>query len=162
MRSADLARLYDYTCWANQKLLTVVAQLTPDEFTKTVGGSYGSVRNTLVHILSAEWGWLERSGGFARGERLKPEDFPTLESVVAVWRRVEVEMRAFLDQLPDEKLGEDITFAFGGPPQTLSRGDILQHAMIHAVHHRGQIALMLRELGHTPGNFDFLFYAPKA
>jgi uncharacterized damage-inducible protein DinB len=161
MRSTDLARLYDYTCWANQKLLGVVAQLTPQEFTKAVGGSYGSVRNTLVHIVSAEWGWLDRCGGLPRGDRLRPEDFPTLESIVAVWRRVEAEMRGFLDAVPDEKLSEDITFAFGGPPQTLSRGDILQHAVIHAVHHRGQISLLLRELGHTPGNYDFLFYAPE-
>ena len=78
-----------------------------------------------------------------------------------MWKRVEAEMRAFLAQLSDERLGEDITFAFGGPPQTLSRGDILQHAIVHSVHHRGQISLLLRELGHTPGNFDFLFYAPE-
>ena len=26
------------------------------------------------------------------------------------------------------------------------------------VHHRGQVALLLRLLGHVPGNFDMLFY----
>ena len=160
MRAADLARLYDYSCWANRKLLAVVAQLTPDELTRHVVGSYGSVRNTLVHVLSAEWGWLDRCGGLARGERLRPEDFPTLESILDVWRRVELEMRAFLDGLRDDELAEEIVFAFGtGPTQAATRGDLLQHAVIHAVHHRGQIALLLRELGHTPGNVDLLYYA---
>ena len=157
----SVLRLYDYSCWANQKLLGAVSQLTPEEFTRTVGGSYGSVRNTLVHILSAEWGWLDRCGGLPRGERLKAEDYPTLESVLIVWRKVEAEMRAFLETVSDAELRNEISFAFGGPPMTLSRGDILQHAVIHAVHHRGQIALMLRELGHAPGNFDFLFYAAE-
>lgn len=162
MRAADLARLYDYSCWANRKLFAVAAQLTPDELTRRVVGSYGSVRNTLVHVLSAEWGWLDRCGGLPRGDRLKPEDFPTLDSILVAWRRVELEMRAFLDGLRDEELTEEIAFAFGGgPTQSATRGDLLQHAIIHAVHHRGQVALLLRELGRTPGNVDLLYYAAE-
>ena len=35
----------------------------------------------------------------------------------------------------------------------------MQHSVIHGVHHRGQVALLLRLLGHAPGNFDILFYS---
>jgi uncharacterized damage-inducible protein DinB len=34
----------------------------------------------------------------------------------------------------------------------------MQHAAVHAVHHRGQVALLLRTLGYVPGNFDWLLY----
>jgi hypothetical protein len=37
-------------------------------------------------------------------------------------------------------------------------GDLMQHAALHAMHHRGQAALLLRMLGYVPGNFDFLLY----
>ena len=37
-------------------------------------------------------------------------------------------------------------------------GEALQHAAKHGVHHLGQVALLLRLLGQTPGNFDLLFY----
>jgi uncharacterized damage-inducible protein DinB len=41
----------------------------------------------------------------------------------------------------------------------MSLGDLMHHAAIHAVHHRGQVAMLLRMLGAVPGNFDFLIYA---
>src|SRR5580765_2227904 len=98
MTARDLALFYDYGYWVNRKLFPVLLQLTPEQFTQTVGGSYGSVRNTLVHTLSAEWGWLDRCGGPppARGAALKGDDFPTLESIVSKWRVVESNARAFL------------------------------------------------------------------
>jgi uncharacterized damage-inducible protein DinB len=159
MRVADLERMYDYHYWANTKLLGVVAQLPPDEFTRSVSGSYGSVRNTLVHILSAEWGWLDRCGGPERGDRLKQEDFPTADSLMQLWARVEGYVRSFLSGLDDDDLTRPIEFAIGGgPKRSVPLGDLMQHAAVHAVHHRGQVALLLRTLGHVPGNFDLLLY----
>ena len=52
----DVRRLFDYGYWANRKLFQVMEQMTQDQFTQAVAGSYGSVRNTMVHVLSAEWG----------------------------------------------------------------------------------------------------------
>ena len=157
--AAALARLYDYSSWANQRILAACRQLSPDEFTQSVAGSYGSVRNTFVHTLSAEWGWLERCGGPPRGARLVAEDFPTLESVAEVWGRVETSMRAYLAGLDDASAAEEVTFTLGaGPAQTATRGDLLTHVVVHAVHHRGQVSLLIRELGYAPGNVDFLIY----
>ena len=95
MRVKDLEELYDYSHWANNKLFEVVAQLTPEEFTKPVAGSYGSVRNTLVHILSAEWGWLDRCGGARRGNALIPADYPTRISLLRQWHQIESHTREF-------------------------------------------------------------------
>jgi uncharacterized damage-inducible protein DinB len=161
MRVSDLEHLYDYNYWANKKLFDVVAQLTPEQFTQSVAGSYGSVRNTLVHVLSAEWGWLDRCGGPARGERLKAEDYPTVESLVKAWTRVEEYMREFLKDLEDADLARNIEFNLGGQ-YSMPLGHLMQHAAVHAVHHRGQVALLLRVLGCVPGNFDLLFFTGDA
>jgi uncharacterized damage-inducible protein DinB len=159
MTVKDLERVYDYGYWANSKLFAVVSQLTPEQFTATVAGSYGSIRNTLVHILSAEWGWLDRCGGPARGPALKADDYPTLQSVIDRWAIVETQMRTFLSALKDTELDRRIEFANPrGEKRSGLLGALLQHGATHAVHHRGQIALLLRTLGYTPGNFDLLFY----
>ncbi len=159
MRVSDLERLYDYHYWANRRLLGAVSWLTPEQFTRSIAGSYGSIRNTLVHILSAEWGWLDRCGGHQRGERLNPRDYATVEAVAQAWARVEGHVRSFLSGLEDEDLTRSIEFTIGGgPEQSAPLGDLLQHAAVHAVHHRGQVALLLRVLGYVPGNFDLLLY----
>jgi uncharacterized damage-inducible protein DinB len=158
----DFRTLFEYGWWANARLFSVVSKLTPEEFTREVAGSYGSIRNTLVHAMSAEWGWLERSGGAARGEKLNPADYPTAESVTRTWEKVECSVRDFLGSLTDADLSRAVEFSIGGEPKrAMQVGQLLHHAAIHGVHHRGQVALLLRSLGHPPGNFDLLFYYPE-
>lgn len=159
MTVKDLERLYEYGNWANGKLFAVVSQLTPEQFTQTVAGSYGSIRNTLVHIMSAEWGWLDRCGGPARGPALKPDDYPTVESVMATWSTVQAHVRDFLSRLNDADLDRVIEYSNPrGEKRSMMLGPLMQHAANHGVHHRGQVALLVRALGYTPGNFDLLFY----
>jgi len=160
MTVAHLQQLYDYSYWANAKLFAVIAELADEQFTRAVAGSYGSIRNTLVHSVSAEWGWLDRCGGPPRGERLKPDDYPNLASVTAIWNRVERDMRAFLGGLTDDDLARPVEYAIGsGPKHILPMQNLLVHGVVHTGHHRGQVALLLRTLGLAPGNIDFLFYA---
>jgi uncharacterized damage-inducible protein DinB len=159
MTVKDLQRLYDYGYWANHKLLAVVSQLTPEQFTQTVAGSYGSVRNTMVHMLSAEWGWLDRCGGHERGPALKADDYPSAESLLETWGKVEGWVRAFVATLKDEELHRTVEFKNPrGETRSMTLAELMQHAANHGVHHRGQVALLLRVLGRVPGNVDMLLY----
>jgi uncharacterized damage-inducible protein DinB len=162
MTAKDLQVLYEYDSWANNKLLQPIAQLTPEQFTQSVVGAHDSIRNTMVHVLSAEWGWLDRCGGAKRGERLKPADYTTVESLMQLWSTIEGYLREFLSLLKDEDLARVVEYDFGQGPNTSTLGELMQHAAIHAIHHRGQVAVLLRSIGIVPGNFDILFfYAEK-
>jgi uncharacterized damage-inducible protein DinB len=156
----DLRRRYDYAYWANRRLFQVMEQMTTEQFTQAVAGSYGSVRNTMVHVLSAEWGWLERCGGPPRGPQLSADDYPTVAALADAWAKVEGYVRVFLDTLCDEDLGRLVEFVVprGGEKRVMALGELMQHAATHGVHHRGQVALLIRLLGYTPGNFDMLIY----
>jgi uncharacterized damage-inducible protein DinB len=159
MTVKDLETLFDYGYWANRKLFDVLFQLTPEQFTQPVSGSHGSIRNTMVHVLSAEWGWLSRCGGPERGAPLNPMDFPTVASLVEAWNKVERWLREFLSTLRDEILARNVEFVIGGmEKRSMPVGELLQHAANHGVHHRGQVSLLLRLQGYNPDNFDILFY----
>jgi len=156
----DLETLYDYSYWANARLLEPLSQLTAEELVRPGAGAFGSIRNTLVHMMSAEGGWLDRCGGPKRGAPLRPEDFSTLESITSYWARQERNLRAFLAALTDADLSRRLEFTV--PQIAFSRvmavGEMLHHAALHNIHHRGQVTLLLRALGHVPGNVDILFY----
>jgi uncharacterized damage-inducible protein DinB len=156
----DLETLYDYGYWANRKLLDTITQLTPEQFAQPVSEDHGSIRKTMVHMLSAEWGWLGRCGGMAeRGAPLNPADYPTVASLVDKWSQIEAALRAFLSTLKDEDLDRNVEFSFGGSERySMPVGELLQHAANHGVHHRGQVSLRLRLLGYDPADVDILFY----
>ena len=64
MNLRDLETLLDYHYWARDRVLDGGrAQLTPEQFTRDLGSSFKSVRDTLAHTYSAEWAWYSRWQG---------------------------------------------------------------------------------------------------
>jgi Uncharacterized protein conserved in bacteria len=117
------------------------------------------VRNTLVRVVSAEWGWLDRCGGPPRGSKLDAKDFGSPESLLRMSSTVEQSMRSLLSKLDDDGARRVVEFSFpGSGSQRKTVGHLLWHAANHAAHHRGQVAMLLRIIGHTPENFDVLFF----
>ena len=62
--TGDMVRtLYRYSTWATARILDHAARLRPEELAKPSGASFSSVRETLVHIMAAQWIWLARWKG---------------------------------------------------------------------------------------------------
>ena len=62
----DLKTLIDFHYWARDRALDAAARLTPEQFTRDLGSSFKSVRDTLAHLYSAECRWYQvwQSGSF--------------------------------------------------------------------------------------------------
>jgi hypothetical protein len=58
MNKDDIQLLYEYDRWANNRVLQAAAALSVEQLTRDLGGSFRSVRDTLLHIIAGEWGWL--------------------------------------------------------------------------------------------------------
>ena len=68
MTPEEARALFDYNAWANRRSLEASAQLSPEQFTKSLGSSFSSVRDTLMHVCGAEWIWYERFQGRWRAD----------------------------------------------------------------------------------------------
>lgn len=159
MNKQDIEQLYEYDRWANAKTLAVAARLTAAQFTADLASSHASVRDTLAHILAAEWIWLMRWRGTSPKALLAPTDFPSLESLRAKWAEIENEQAEFIATLTDETLATVIVYTnTKGEEWAYPLGDLMQHLVNHSSYHRGQVTTLLRQLGAEAVSTDLLYF----
>ena len=155
----DAQFLYAYNRWANARVLDASVCLVPEQFTRNLGSSFPCIRDTLVHILSAEWIWLRRWTGTSPRRALDSASFGSLDTLRARWAEVEVEQTAFVDQLTPEVLEHVVSYTnVQGEMWRYPLGQMLQHVVNHSTYHRGQVTTMLRQLGATPATTDLLVF----
>ena len=159
----DMRLLYQYDRWANNRVLQATSRLSAEEFTRDLGGSFRSVRDTLVHIIGGEWIWLRywkepptnsallTSLRTRRDLLFNPDSFPNVATVQLKWAEVENEQTEFVNGLTDELL--ERMFPFRATQVSLAH--LMQHMANHSTYHRGQVALMTRQLGAEPVATDF-------
>jgi uncharacterized damage-inducible protein DinB len=151
MTIEEARALIDYTYWARDRALAAVDALSSGQFTQIVNSSFGSVRETLVHVLSAESVWLSRWKSEVRAGMLTAEAFPDAAVLKSVWNDEEVKMRAFFETVDENKLRSVIDYnAFNGQPFSNQLSHMLQHVVNHGSYHRGQITTLCRQLSVAP------------
>jgi len=163
MNKDDIELLYEYDRWANNRVLQAASALSPEQFTRDLGGSFRSVRDALVHIIGGEWGWLtywkasSHSAAFLadlwdRHDALfHPDAFPNLGAVRLKWEEVEKEQTEFVSSVTEEALRKMLPIR----ATELSLAHLMQHLANHSTYHRGQVALMMRQLHAEPLATDF-------
>jgi uncharacterized damage-inducible protein DinB len=158
MNITDIRKLYGYTDWANDRIVDAVAPLSGEQFTRDIPSSFPSIRDTLSHIASSEWIWLQRWTGTSPLEVPEWAKTPSLSTLREQLHQVAAERRAYLDGLDEDALASKISYrSIAGDPFTMVLSEVLIHCANHSTHHRGQLATMLRQVGATPPNTD---YAP--
>jgi len=155
----DIRELYGYNSWANQRTLSAAARLDSQAFLRNLGSSFSSVRDTLAHILGAEWIWLERWQGRSPAALLSAADFPSMQSLQARWETVESDRTRFIDALAPARLQEEIAYInTRGQRWVYPLWRQMVHVVNHSTYHRGQITTLLRQLGGEAVATDLLVY----
>jgi uncharacterized damage-inducible protein DinB len=160
MTSADLRALVAYNYWARDRVFDAVSILTPEQYARPMGSSFSSIRDTLVHIYSAEWVWYARWQGDSPAKPLSPDSWPDLASLASAWRELDGKVRTLVDGLADAGVDRVIEYRLlNGQPGRSAFGLMVQHVVNHGSYHRGQVTTMLRQLGAAPPkSLDLITY----
>jgi len=151
--------LCDYTVWADGKLLDATSKVNPEQWTRDMGSSLKSLRDTVVHIASAQWIWVSRWKGESPKSMWAGADYPTHASVLERWGPLRSELAAFVAVQTEESLRKPLSYrSLKGDPFTYPLGHLMLHLSNHSTYHRGQVTTLLRQLGAPPVSTDLVLY----
>jgi len=156
--------LYDYTNWADGRMFEAVAKLAPEQWTKDLGSSLKSARDTVVHVVSAQWIWLSRWTGDSPKAMFSAADYPTPASIREKWEPLAGQLAGFVAEQSEQSLAAPVNYKnLKGEPMSYPLGQLMLHTVNHSTYHRGQVTTLIRQLGAQPMSSDLVvYYAEKA
>lgn len=140
--------LFQYELWANRRTLRSLQD----------AAERGAGERLFAHILAAQEVWLTRlRGRDSTGMGIWPPHH--LDDSVRRLEALAEAINAFLSEIDEAFLEKEIVYRNQtGREFRNTPNDILTHLGLHSQHHRGQIALQLRQLGQTPAVTDFIAF----
>ena len=151
--------LYDYTRWADGRMFDAVSKLSPDQWIKDLGSSLKSARDTVVHVVSAQWIWISRWKGEVPKGMWTATDFPTPAAIREKSEALAKDLAGFVAEQTEESLAKPLTYKnLKGDTFSYPLGQLMLHTVNHSTYHRGQVTTLLRQLGAQPISTDLVVY----
>ena len=153
-----LNTLYTYNFWANKLIINWLEPVSETDWDKPIGGSFGSLSNTVLHLVAAEKIWDERIH-----EDVQPflsQNFNgTKTELMQLWSTISGKLLDTVKNLAAEVIDKNLDYNnVKGEPFTFKYWEVLTHVANHSTYHRGQIVADLRTLGYNAGSTDLISY----
>lgn len=144
-----LARIFEHNNWANQKILEACAVLTDEQLdAPPQSATEGSIRSTLLHLVSAQNGYLRllTLPLEERRDRIAVEFIDIKRSLEASGEQL-LELARDTGRLPSTRIQTRDEYL-------VEPWVIMLQIINHATEHREQIKSMLTALGIEPPSMD--------
>lgn len=152
MKPADtLTTLFSHHLWANVRLLERCAALTSEQLDTRMAGAYGSIRDTLQHIVTSEQSYFSRISTGQR--RSRPEDAPPL-TLAEMLESARATGSGLIEWASKVQAGDTVRIDWDGTPRDVPKTILLTQAINHATEHRAQVMTIMTQLGIQPPESD--------
>lgn len=148
--ATKLPNFFEYNLWANLRLLEACAPLSDAQLGATTVGTFGSIRETLIHLFAAEEGYVRSFTGIAPTPRLS--ELATFPGFDELRRRAERSGKALINIAEQGDL-DQIFYLDGGTYESPAIIVLIQ-ALNHAIDHRSQIATLMSVQHIEPPGLD--------
>lgn len=162
---AYVQRMSRYNRWQNENLYGVADRLSDAERRRERGAFFGSIHNTLNHLVWADYQWMSRFSDWPKPSVGIPNSvslYPNWEDLKRERTAADAKLIDWSDKLNSDWAKGDLTWFSGALNREVSkpRWELVVHFFNHQTHHRGQVHAMLTQAGGKPHDTD-LFVMPE-
>jgi uncharacterized damage-inducible protein DinB len=150
--------LYAYNAWANARVFATCHELDQSQLNAEAPGTYGSIAETLKHLVSVEDVYFHMLRGISPQQMGRREDYheQSVEWFAARSEQLGAEYQQLLDGADDAFYAGTLDvpwFDFA-----LTRYDGLLQVLSHSAQHRAQVFSVAGERGVPVPNLDYVVY----
>jgi uncharacterized damage-inducible protein DinB len=153
----SLKSQYDFHFDETRRLLDLARNLPEKRFVAKNQYKFVKIHATFAHLLGADRFWR----GVLTGSMQEAEDKfdeTSLDCLLA-WNETErVNWNKYIAGLNDDKLVERVERELPFGTFSFTFGQAMQHVILHGLQCQSDIAQLLTELGHSPGDVDYFKY----
>ncbi len=154
MNRSSLYLLHEYNVYANNLVLEIAAKMTGEELTRSSSPSHGSVMNLLQHMFGCEYFFAMECMNCAAEpseERLCSKSIIELKECFSVLNATRGQ---YLEVVNQYELEEAISVNLGRNVVALPRWQFMAQSLIHSMHHRGELSIVMTGLGYPLPTLD--------
>ncbi len=151
----DLQSQLDYHIWAETQFINLLKDITEDNFLKVHSKAEKSLVDIYAHKVEVMWFWFQLMRG------IEPYDAPkfsemTPTDLFSCMDSLFQEIRSFLKKEKDLALELELPWLNKKYPVT--RFELIYNILNHHTYHRGQLAIIFKELGLNTPETDYNSY----
>jgi uncharacterized damage-inducible protein DinB len=152
-----MSDMFAHNTWANVRVIDVCSKLSGEQLDGTAEGTYGSIRDTLVHIIEAEESYLFRLNGERFDPPVTDQEWPGFDLLRS---RAQEIGAGFERVIAEDDPGRAVTWTRkNGDTPSMPMGMFLVQTINHGNEHRSQLATVLTHLGIEPPELSGWLYA---
>lgn len=164
-----------YNQWMNDKVSKATAHLSEEKLLADKGAFFGSILDTLNHLVVADIIWLKRFSThpthhsaldsireIAQPTSLDQILHPRFSDLTAERKKLDETIISWCNQLTESDLQHNLFYKnMKNQPAVKVFGSLLLHFFNHQTHHRGQVTTLLSQEGIDVGITDLLALIPN-
>jgi len=162
MDIATVRAILRYSDWADDQLLRTAGALSDEQLDRPFDMGVGSLRRTLLHIWAGESVWFCRWQGKTETPWPDESERVSVPTLAERFRDTWKQRAKWLDSLPAAELAKSIIYRDSkGTCYSAALGDMMLQMCLHSHHHRAQAVNMIRHVGGTPPEVDYMYSIRK-
>lgn len=156
MKKTDtLTMLYNHHLWANLRLMNHCVSLSDEQLDTSIEGTFGTIRDTLKHLVLSEKGYFSRISTGQRYDHPKAAVPMTLAEMIELAQETGTGIIEWANRV---EANDIVTIDWDGTPRNVPKTILLTQMINHATEHRAQIMVIMTQLGIEPPSLDSWTY----